>query len=121
MQSDLSFYIALDGAPYPVRFDPEVLDEFSRDHADSMDLELRKFSDAWFGPTFFLDRENRLGVIAQLIRDAMKEENGVMVAKYVLWMAARYPEISGILIEQDTYEFMADAFDDFAPLGNSIH
>lgn len=121
MQSDLSFFINMDGNPYPVRFDPSVLDEFQRDHAEAMDLELRKFSDAWFGPTFFLDRDNRLGVIAQLIRDAMENENGVLVAKYALWMAARFPEISGILIEQDTYEFMADAFDDFASIGHVIH
>lgn len=121
MQSDLSFLIAMNGDPYPVRFEAEVLDEFQRDHAEAMDLELRKFSDAWFGPTFFLDRENRLGVIAQLIRDAMKDENGVLVAKYVLWMVARYPEISGIRIHEDTYEFMADAFDDFASIGHVIH
>ncbi|MDV7340102.1 hypothetical protein RYZ26_10895 [Terasakiella sp. A23] len=121
MQTDLSFFIAMDGAPYPVRFDPTVLDEFERDHADNMDLELRKFSDAWFGPTFFLERENRLGVIAQLIRDAMRDEDGVLVAKYVLWMVARYPEISGIRIHEDTYEFMADAFDDFDCTSQSIH
>lgn len=121
MQSDLSFLIAMDGNPYPVRFDPQVLDEFEREHVDAMDLELRKFSDAWFGPTFFLERDNRLGVIAQLIRDAMKDEDGILIAKYVLWMVARYPEISGIRIQEDTYEFMADALDDYASIGHVIH
>lgn len=121
MHSDLSFYISMDNNPYPVRFDPEVLDEFQRDHADTMDLELRKFSDIWFGPTFFLDRENRLSVIAELIRNAMCDNDGILVAKYVLWMAARYPEISGIRIEDNTYEFMADGFDELMPMGQQLH
>jgi len=121
MQSDLSFLIAMDGAPYPVRFDPTVLDEFQRDHVDTMDLELRKFSDEWFGPTFFLERDNRLGVIAPLIRDALEEDNGILVAKYVLWLAARYPEITGIRIHEDTYEFIADILDNNSSEGKIIH
>jgi hypothetical protein len=121
MHPDLSFLIAMDGNPYPVRFDPSVLDEFQRDHVDTMDLELRKFSDEWFGPSFFLDRENRLGVIAPLIRDALEENNGILVAKYVLWLAARYPEITGIRIQQDTYEFMAELFDDSFSESHMIH
>ncbi|WP_126465257.1 hypothetical protein [Candidatus Terasakiella magnetica] len=121
MHSDLSFMIAMDGSPYPVRFEADVLDEFEKEHAETMDLELRKFSDQWFGPTHFLDHFNRLGVVAQLIRDAVKDENGVLVAKYVLWMAARYPEISGIRIQEDTYEFTANIFDETTPEGCSIH
>jgi len=121
MQPDLSFLIAMDGAPYPVRFDPTVLDEFQRDHVESMDLELRKFSDEWFGPTFFLERDNRLGVIAPLIRDALEENNGVLIAKYVLWLASRYPEITGIRIQEDTYEFMAELFDENSSEGHIIH
>lgn len=121
MQPDLSFYIAMDGSPYPVRFEPEVLDEFQREHVQTMDHELTKFATQWFGPAFSLDHESRLGVVAQLIRDAVKDENGILVAKYVLWMASRYPEISGIRIQEDTYEFMAAAFDEIAFENQSIH
>ncbi|WP_135076983.1 hypothetical protein [Terasakiella sp. SH-1] len=121
MYSDLSFMIAMNGAPYPVQFEADVLEEFAREHADTIDGEVRKFSDKWFGPTHFLDHQNRLGVVAQLIRDAIAEENGTSVAKYVLWMAARYPEISGIRIDQDTYEFTASIFDETTPEGCSVH
>lgn len=121
MNSDLSFLIALDGAPYPVQFEAEVLDEFQRDHVASMDLQLRQFADEQFGPTFYLDHQNRLGIVAQLIRDAMKEENGILIAKYVLWMASHYPEISGIRIHEDTYEFTANIFDETVPEGCSVH
>lgn len=121
MQPDLSFYIAMNGSPYPVSFEADVLDEFQREHAESMDMELSKFAKEWFGPAFFHDHESRLGVVAQLIRDAVKEENGILVAKYVLWMAARYPEISGIRIQEDTYEFVAAAFDEIQFENQSIH
>lgn len=121
MHSDLSFHIAFEGTPYPVQFEASVLDEFQRDHVASMDHKLRRFADEQFGPTFFLDHQNRLGIIAQLLRDALHEENGVLVAKYVLWLAAHYPEISGIRINEDTYEFTADIFDETTPEGCSIH
>jgi hypothetical protein len=121
MFSNLSFDIAKDGSPYPVRFESTVLDEFERDHLNHMDLELRKFSDQTFGPTFFLDHQNRLSVIAELIRDALESKNGILLAKYALWMASHYPEISGIRIENDTYEFTAGIYDETAPEGCSIH
>lgn len=108
MNKEVSFHINLDGTPYPVRFEPEVLIEFQREYADQLDGELREVSDKWFGPTFFTERYNRLGVVAQLIRDAMRANDGVLVAKYALWMTARFPEIAGISINEDTYEFMAD-------------
>jgi len=113
--------IAVNGAPYPVQFEAEVLDEFQREYVEDMDLQLRQHSDEMFGPTFFLNHQNRLSVVAQLIRDALAEENGVDVAKYVLWMATRYPEISGIRISEDTYEFTANIFDETTPEGCSIH
>lgn len=121
MNSDLSFVIALDGAPYPVQFQAEVLDEFQRDHVVNMDLQLRKFADEQFGPTFYLDHQNRLCIVAQLIRDAMREQNGILIAKYALWMASHYPEISGIRIHEDTYEFTAKVFDEITPDSYSVH
>ncbi len=121
MQSNLSFLIAMNGAPYPVCFEAEVLDEFQREYAEDIDLELRQYSDRCFGPTFFLEPQNRLGVVAQLIRDSLEEKNGVQVAKYVLWMATRFPEISGIRIDADTYEFTAGLFDETTPEGCMIH
>ena len=84
--------------------------EFQREYAEQLDCELREVSDKWFGPSFFSERNNRLGVVAQLIRDAMRANDGVLVAKYALWMTARFPEIAGISINEDTYEFMADDF-----------
>lgn len=121
LHHDVSFFIAVDGNPYPVKFDPVVLDEFERDYADDLELELRKLSDFHFGPTFFLERENRLGIIAPLLKQAVSKHDGIAVAKYVLWLVARYPEITGIRIHEDTYEFLADDLTANHPPKNALH
>ena len=116
-----SFDIAMNGSPYPVRFDSGVLNEFQRDHLAMMEIELEKFSNSVFGPTFFGTPCNRLNVIAELLKDALENKNNILVAKYALWMVARYPEISGIKIDADRYEFTSDYYN-LASYGEpSIH
>lgn len=105
---NISFHIALDGEDYPVQFDETVLSEFEQKYVSLMDREVRRLSDASFGPTFYLTRNNQLGVIAPMLYQAINEGDGVQVAKCVLWLKSRFPEIAGMCIAKDTYEFVTN-------------
>lgn len=121
MRSFMALRISLDGNQYPIQFEPKQLVEFERDTLDHVDKELKNHLVSSYGPCYFEDQESRLGIVASLLSRALSDQDSRGVEKYVLWIATRFPEISGINISQDTYEFVNDTFSMVRPEGDSLH
>ena len=100
------FVIEQDGSEIPVVYTDAALEEFEKTGAPHMDQQIKLLSDTHYGQSFYLKRTNRLGIIASLIFDAVGSRDQKRIVLCVLWLATRFPEVSGVEIENNSVQFL---------------
>ncbi len=102
--ADITFEIFRDGTEIPVIYTEEVLDDFRDNKIDLVDRQLASLCSGAYEDGMAAD-DARLGVIGPLIREGLDAANNSQVAQCILWLAVRHPEITGLDILLDRYQF----------------
>ncbi len=103
--ADITFEIFRDGTEIPVIYTEEVLADFRANKIDSVDRQLASLCAKAYEDGPAASDDARLGVIGPLIREGLDDANNGQVAQCILWLAVRHPEITGLDILLDRYQF----------------
>ncbi len=110
------FDIYKDGTEIPVVYTEDALADFKATKTELMDREIDKVWNATFGAASELDRDQgRLGIAAHLINDALEAKDNQRLDQCVLWIAARYPHITGLNILLGQFYFQSTEASDGTP------
>ncbi|HEC14587.1 MAG TPA: hypothetical protein ENI72_02405 [Rhodospirillales bacterium] len=103
--ADITFEIFRDGTEIPVIYTEEVLNDFRANKIDLIDRQLTSLCNKAYEDAVADGDDARLGVIGPLIREGLDDANNSQVAQCILWLAVRHPEITGLDILLDHYQF----------------